>query len=106
MGAIKRPVIKGDFRSNVSQGSQPTAIKLTDMEKAQCLKASQAVNGSLTGVDFIPAANRETDSPIFIEVNPTPGLIGIEGVIKQSQGKSITTDILNNMKNILSKLAV
>jgi len=106
MGAIKRPVIKGDFRSNVSQGSQPTAIKLTDMEKAQCLKASQSVDGSLTGVDFIPAANRETDSPIFIEVNATPGLIGIEGVIKQSQGKSITTDILNNMKNIISKLAV
>ncbi len=107
MGAMKRPVVKGDFRSNVSQGSQPSIMKLTDMEKAECLKAAESVDGSLVGVDFIPAANRETDRPFFIEVNATPGLTGVEGAVKKNNGNnSIIDDILNNMKNILSKLAV
>ena len=107
MGAMKRPVVKGDFRSNVSQGSQPSIIKLTDMEKAECLKAAESVDGSLVGVDFIPAANRQTDRPFFIEVNATPGLTGVEGAVKKNNGNnSIIDDILNNMKNILSKLAV
>ena len=107
MGAMKRPVIRGDFRSNISQGSQPSMMKLTDMEKAECLRAAEAVDGSLVGVDFIPAKNRESEKPFFIEVNATPGLTGIEGAVKRNNGnKSITDDILNNMRNILSKLAV
>ena len=77
------------------------------MEKAECLRAAEAVDGSLVGVDFIPAKNRESEKPFFIEVNATPGLTGIEGAVKRNNGnKSITDDILNNMRNILSKLAV
>ena len=34
---MKRPVIEGDFRSNVSQGSKPKNIKLTELEIEQCL---------------------------------------------------------------------
>ena len=35
---MKRPVIEGDFRSNVSQGSKPQNIKLTELEIEECLK--------------------------------------------------------------------
>ena len=37
--ATARPVIEGDFRSNVSQGSKPKKITLTELEIEECLKA-------------------------------------------------------------------
>ena len=32
VGAMQRNTVKGDFRSNVSQGSKPQNIKLTELE--------------------------------------------------------------------------
>ena len=92
MGAMKRPVVDGDFRSNVSQGSKPEAFECTQKEQEECLRAAKVVDGQLVGVDFIPAHNRDKGDPIFIEVNSSPGLNGINEVI---------TDIV---KNILIKL--
>ena len=39
MGAIKRPIIEGDFRSNVSQGSEPEVHELTDLEMSESIRA-------------------------------------------------------------------
>jgi len=111
MGAMKRPIIDGDFRSNVSQGSEPIIHEITELEAKESLRAAKSVDGDIVGVDFIPAKNRDKDSPFFIEVNSTPGLTGIEGAVKKQKtsnnvslkNKSITKDILNNMKTILSK---
>jgi len=114
MGAMKRPIIDGDFRSNVSQGSEPTVHQLTELEKFESLRAAKSVDGDIVGVDFIPAKNREKDSPLFIEVNSTPGLMGIESTfadsqidsklykkaLKKEKGKfSITTEILKTYMN-------
>ena len=38
---MKRPVIEGDFRSNVSQGSKPQKITLTELEIEETLKAAK-----------------------------------------------------------------
>ena len=92
---MKRPIVKGDFRSNVSQGSDPVPHKLTELEKEESLAAARAVGGIVVGVDFIPAKNREKDRPYFIEVNSTPGLIGIEEALK-SEG-SIVEKILKKL---------
>ena len=94
IGAMKRPIIKGDFRSNVSQGSEPIPHELTELEISESLRATKAVKGKLVGVDFIPAKNREKDLPYMIEVNSTPGLIGIEGVVE-----GITDKILKTFMN-------
>ena len=85
MGAMKRPIVDGDFRSNVSQGSEPEVHELTDLESEESLRAAEAVDGDIVGVDFIPAKNREKDKPLFIEVNSTPGLMGIESTFAKSQ---------------------
>ena len=53
---------------------------------------SKAVDGDWVGVDFIPAKNRETDKPFFIEVNSNPGLTGIEETF--SKKFSMTEKIL------------
>ena len=98
IGAIKRPIVNDDFRSNVSQGSKPTEHELTDLEISESLRAAKAVDGMIVGVDFIPSKNRDKEVPIMIEVNSTPGLIGIEEALKDNK-KSITTEILKIFMN-------
>ena len=92
LAAMKRPVIEGDFRSNVSQGSKPQNIKLTELEIEECLKASKAVGGYWTAVDFIPSKNREKEPPFFLEVNSSPGTEGIE----DATGMNIAKDVIKH----------
>ena len=89
LAAMKRPVIEGDFRSNVSQGSKPQNIKLTELEIEECLKASKAVGGYWTAVDFIPSKNRESEPPFMLEVNSSPGTEGIEDATGQNIAKEV-----------------
>ena len=90
LATMKRPVIKGDFRSNVSQGSKPEELKLTELEIEECIKASKAVNGLWTAVDFIPSKNRTKEPPFMIEVNSSPGTEGME----EATGRNISKEIL------------
>lgn len=92
IGAMKRPVISDDFRSNVSQGSEPEIHELTELEKEESIRAAKAVDGMIVGVDFIPAKNRDKDKPYMIEVNSTPGLMGIEAVYKDAASKPLIKD--------------
>ena len=78
IAAMKRNVLEGDFRSNASQGAEVEMIKLTELEEEQCVHAAKSIGGIFTGVDFIPSKNRETQEPLFLEVNSSPGTEGIE----------------------------
>ena len=90
-GAIKRPIVKKDFRSNVALGSKPEVLKLTQLEIDHVARAAKVVDGLWVGVDFIPAKNREKDSPIFIEINSTPGTKGYKKATKENIAKDILT---------------
>ena len=91
LASMKRPVIEGDFRSNVSQGSEPENIKLTELEIEETLKAAKAVGGYWTAVDFIPSKNREKQPPYFLEVNSSPGTEGIEKATGMNIAKEVIT---------------
>lgn len=93
-GAIKRPIVDKDFRSNVSLGSIPVPHTLTKLEEEQVIKAAKAVDGLWVGVDFIPAKNRETDPPFFIEINSTPGTKGYT----KATGMNICRDVIKTFK--------
>ena len=90
LATMKRPVIEGDFRSNISQGSKPEKLELTELEIEESLKAAKAVNGLWTAVDFIPSKNREKEPPFIIEVNSSPGTEGIE----QASGQNISKEVI------------
>jgi|TARA_R110001592_G_scaffold95026_2_gene274218 ribosomal protein S6--L-glutamate ligase len=90
LATMKRPVIEGDFRSNVSQGSKPEKLELTELEIEESLKAAKAVNGLWTAVDFIPSKNREKEAPFVIEVNSSPGTEGME----EASGQNISKEII------------
>ena len=102
LAAMKRPVIEGDFRSNVSQGSKPKNIKLTELEIEQCLLASKAVGGYWTAVDFIPSKNREKKPPFFLEVNSSPGTEGIE----DATGQNIAKEVIKHFANEENRYSV
>ena len=92
---LKRPVIKGDFRSNISQGTIPLKMELTDLEKSECLKAAKLSNVMWGGFDFIPSKNRETEKPYFIEFNGSPGT----GHLNDLNNIDIYKMFLNTFKN-------
>jgi len=89
-GAIKRPIVKRDFRSNVSLGSEPETHTLTKLEEEQVIKAAKAVDGMWVGVDFIPAKNRNKDLSHFIEINSTPGTKGYT----KATGMNVCKDVI------------
>ena len=64
-------IIKGDFRSNYTQGASIEKYELSDIEKENCIRAAKIVGGSWVGVDFIPAKDNEKDQPFILEVNCT-----------------------------------
>ena len=102
LSAMKRPVIEGDFRSNVSQGSTPKNIKLTELEIEECLKAAKAVGGYWTAVDFIPSKNREKEPPFMLEVNSSPGTEGIE----DATGMNIAKDVIKHFADKKNRYTV
>ena len=60
-------MVKGDFRSNVSQGSEPVSFDLTDLERSESIRAAKVVEGIFVGVDFIAAKDREKESPYLLK---------------------------------------
>ena len=95
VASLKRPVLEGDFRSNISQGVDPQKLELTDLEKEECIKAAMSVKAKWVGVDFIPSKNRETEKPYIIEINSSPGT----GFINELNNINIHKMILEHFKN-------
>jgi len=98
IATMKRNVVKGDFRSNASQGAEVETIKLTKLEEDQCIHAAKSIGGIFTGVDFIPSKNRETQNPFFLEVNSSPGTEGIEDATKLNISKILLEHFMDKSK--------
>ena len=89
--AMRRDVLKGDFRSNYSRGAKVKKYKLNDEEIAICIKADKAINGVWTAVDFI----KDGKDTFVLEVNSSPGTEGIE----KATGKNIIKELLMHFQN-------
>ena len=94
--AMRRDVLKGDFRSNASLGATTEYIELTDLEMETSIKVAELVKGDIVGVDLLPAKDREKEKPYVLEANATPGFGGIEKVTKD---KSVTQEIFKTYLN-------
>ena len=95
IGAIKRNVITGDVRSNVSLGADAEPFELTDLEASESIRIAAATKCILAGVDLIPSKNREKEKPYCIEVNSNLGFGGVESVLKGSPTKTILKKLSN-----------
>ena len=94
LGAMKREVITGDGRSNVSLGAEASKIDLTAIEKSEALRIAKAFGTRLSGIDLLPADDREKEKPYCLEVNSNPGFRGIEKYVG-----GITTQFVNIFKD-------
>ena len=98
IASMKRDIVEGDFRSNVSQGAKVEEYKLTELEVEQCLLAAKAINGSWAAVDFIASEKPKTEPPYILEVNHSPGTEGIEKATKKNVVKQVI-DFYSNPDN-------
>ena len=97
MGAMKRPLADGDFRSNVHQGSKPELMEITELEKEEVMMVTEYLKprGYWLGIDLIPSNDRENERPYVLEVNTQPGTFGYNSVIKTNIFEDVLKPLMN-----------
>ncbi len=93
VASYKRQSLDDDFRSNIHQGGEGTAVKLTDEERKTAQKAAKALGLPICGVDMM----RSERGPLVLEVNPSPGF-NIEKVTGRNVAAQIIEYIEQNAK--------
>jgi len=81
-----RQSLDEDFRSNLHQGGQGIAVKLTLEERRTALKAAKAMGLPICGVDMM----RSERGPLVLEVNASPGF-----AIEKVTGQNVAANILD-----------
>ena len=93
VASIQREAAPGEFRANLHQGGTATVVKITPKEKELAIKAAKTLGLKVAGVDII----RSKNGPLLLEVNPSPGLEGIEA----ATGKDIASMIITSIEKKL-----
>jgi ribosomal protein S6--L-glutamate ligase len=93
VASMERQSLDDDFRSNIHQGGEGKAIKLSDEERKTALKAAKAMGLSICGVDLM----RSKRGPLVLEVNASPGF-AIEKVTNRDVAAKIIEYIEQNAK--------
>ena len=94
VAAMKRTSQGSDFRSNLHLGGTASAVALGEEERKLAVSAASAVGLHVAGIDII----RSERGPMVIEVNSSPGLMGIE----KATGIHIAVSILDHIKHATS----
>jgi ribosomal protein S6--L-glutamate ligase len=74
VAAMKRQAVAGEFRSNLHRGGNASLIKITPEERSTAVRAARIMGLNVAGVDIL----RSNHGPVIMEVNSSPGLLGIE----------------------------
>ncbi|HKK89035.1 MAG TPA: RimK family alpha-L-glutamate ligase [Saprospiraceae bacterium] len=90
VAAMKRQAQAGDFRSNIHRGGEGKPVQLTSEEEELALKSCKIMNLEVAGVDLL----RSNRGPLVLEVNPSPGLEGIERATKVNVAREILAHAL------------
>lgn len=93
VASMKRQSLDDDFRSNIHQGGEGTAIKLTDEERKTAQKAAKAMGLPFCGVDMM----RSERGPLVLEVNSSPGF-NVEKVTGRNVAGKVIDYIEQNVK--------
>ncbi len=85
LGAMKRSAKDGDFRSNLHLGGVAERATLTREMRDIAIEAAATFGLKVAGVDLLMSHR----GPVITEVNPSPGLEGIEGITGFDIAKSV-----------------
>jgi ribosomal protein S6--L-glutamate ligase len=103
IGSIKRKnFIKDEFRANLHRGGFAEETALSEKEKQIALKAAKSLGLKIAGIDLL----RSKRGPLVIEVNPSPGLEGIESATNINIAEKIIQYIEKHFKtnNVRKKI--
>ena len=89
VGSMIRKAAPGEFRANLHRGGSGEPFKLSPEQRDIAIKTARAMNLGIAGVDLVHS-NR---GPLVIEVNSSPGLVGIES----STSKDIAGSIIEHV---------
>jgi ribosomal protein S6--L-glutamate ligase len=92
VASIKRQSLTDDFRSNTHQGGVGRPVKLTPEEEKIAIKAAQAMNLPICGVDMM----RSTHGPVVLEVNSSASIKTPEELTKRNVAGKIIEYIEHN----------
>ena len=84
VASMLRQSLDDDFRSNLHQGGEGIAVKLTPEERRTAIKAAKAMGLSVCGVDMMRSAH----GPLVLEVNSSPGF-GVEKITGSNVAEKI-----------------
>lgn len=85
IGTMKRSSQGRDFRSNLHLGGSASRVPLTSEMREIALASAALFDLRVAGVDLLISER----GPLVTEVNPSPGLEGIEGITGLDVSKSI-----------------
>lgn len=85
VASMKRQSLDDDFRSNIHQGGEGKAIKLTEEERKTVQKAAKAMGLPICGVDIM----RSNRGPLVLEINSSPGF-----AIETVTGRNVAAKIV------------
>jgi ribosomal protein S6--L-glutamate ligase len=74
IAGMMRQARDGEFRANVHQGSRVVGIPVDGPPGKLAVRAAAALGLEVAGVDIV----RTDRGPVILEINPSPGLEGIE----------------------------
>jgi ribosomal protein S6--L-glutamate ligase len=74
VAAMRRTARKGEFRSNLHRGGRGERVELDAQYARAALDAARIMGLGVAGVDMLESR----DGPRVIEVNSSPGLLGVE----------------------------
>jgi len=90
LGAMKRIVPTGDFRSNIEIGGTPKKVELTEEMQQLAQKSARAMGYEICGVDIIYSDNK----PYILEVNRTPIFEAFTKTLKISVAEEILNYVI------------
>lgn len=86
VASMMRQAPEGEFRSNLHRGGSARLVKISAEERATAVRSARILGLNVAGVDIL----RSRRGPLVMEVNPSPGLEGIE----RATGRDIATQII------------
>ncbi len=95
VGSMERSGKEGEFRSNLHKGGTAEVIELTNKEKMLAIEVVKLMGLTVAGVDLI----RSEKGLLVLEVNSSPGLMGIE----KATGVDIASFIISSIENKVNK---
>lgn len=95
LASMKRVAKAGEFRTNIHRGGQGEKVNLPSLYHEIALHAVKAIGLDVAGVDIIESIN----GPKVLEINPSPGIEGLE----KTSNIDIAVSIIEYTEELLKK---